>query len=805
MQLYERVRGEGMDSGVSKEYSARIDLLRKQYFSHRPVLCHERPLATTIAYRENEDDPVIIKKAKAFKKHCETKTVLIQDNELVVGNAGSRPRAGIFCPEIIWRWVEEELETINTRDWDPYTVSDETKEVLRDEVFPYWRGKSLEEWVIDTLPEETRHVTVDSPIIFLGEKLDSGPGQIGPDYEILLSQGLIGIKEHAEERIRTLDPEMERHSIDFLHAVMICCDGMIILSRRYAEEARRLADRESNETRKEELNRIAAVCERVPAYPARTFHEALQAVWFGQVGLNIEANAPSYSPGRFDQYIYPYYQKEVDAGKLTKEQAQELLECLWIKLSEVVWFSSEETAQYWAGYMPYQLLHVGGTDAQGNDATNELSYMCLEASIRVRLFQPSISILVDPKTPDDLLQKACELARLGDGHPSFFNNKVSIDMLLRKGVPAEAANECVVVGCSEVNSRHMYQWSSGPWYNIGAMVEFALSDGFSHVEKDYYGARTGNPRAFETYDQFYEAVKKQVKHYMHHNAIAGLILEIAHEKMLPLPFSSSIKSDCIQNAKDLTRGGARYNAGPGLTGVGIADTINSLAAVKKLVYEEKVLSMDDLLDAIESDFEGYEVIRQLLVKRAPKYGNDNEYVDSIAGTFTEDLVEEIERHTGKMGNKLHSAIVPTSANVPFGLGTWALPSGRKAFTPLADGISPNQGTDVKGPTSEVKSVARLKPWLHTIGTIFNMRFLPKSLQGKSGLTNMAALIRTYFEMGGFHVQFNVVSNETLRAAQEKPAEYQNLMVRVAGYSAYFVELAREVQNDIISRTEHALV
>jgi len=502
--------------------------------------------------------------------------------------------------------------------------------------------------------------------------------------------------------------------------------------------------------------------------------------------------------------MFPYYKRDIDAGKITKDQAQELLECLWIKLSEVVWFSSAETARYWAGYMPYQLLHVGGTDVQGNDATNELSYMCLEASIHVRLFQPSISILLDPKTPDDLLQKACTLARLGDGHPSFFNNEVSIDMLLKKGVPPEVANECVIVGCAEVNSRHMYQWSSGPWYNIGAIVEFALSDGFSHVKKDYYGARTGDPRSFETYEQFYHAVRKQIKHCMHHNSIAGLILEIAHEKMLPLPFSSSIKTDCIENAKDLTMGGARYNVGPGLTGVGIADAINSLSVVKKLVYEEKVLSMDDLLEAIESNFKGYEVIRQLLIKRAPKYGNDDEYVDSIASTFTEDLVAEIESHTGKMGNKLHSAIVPTSANVPFGLGTWALPSGRKAYTPLADGISPNQGTDVNGPTSVLKSVACLKPGLHRIGTILNIRFIPKSLEGKEGVANMAALIRTYFEMGGFHVQFNVVSNETLRAAQERPSEYQNLMVRVAGYSAYFVELAREVQNDIISRTEHAL-
>ena len=785
-----------------KNQNNRITKLKKQYFKHKPILCHERPLATTIAYMENENNPTIIKKAKAFKKHCEVKTTLIQDNELIVGNAGSKPRAGIFCPEIIWGWVEKELGTLEKREFDPYFATDETKEVLKKEVFPYWKNKSLEEYVISNLPEETSKITVNSPIIFLGEKLDSGPGQIGSDYQNILKKGFSGIKKEALKKLEQLDPTKRNSSYNFLKAVCICCDGIITLAKRYAHSAKILADMESSYTRKEELLKIANICEWVPAHPARNFHEALQAFWFGQIGLNIEANAPSYSPARFDQYIYPYLKKDLDSGLITMKEAQELLECLWIKLSEVVWLSGEDTARYWAGYMPYQLLTVGGTNSEGEDITNKLSYMCLDASINIRLFQPTISILVGPETPDSLLEKACDLAILGDGHPSFFNNHISTQMLRDKGIPLKLARQCVLVGCSEVNCPSMYQWSSGPWYSIGAMIELALSDGYNHIRKDYYGARTGNPHNFKIYKDFLTAVKRQISHFVHHCSIAGLILEIAHEKFLPLPFSSSFHNDCIEKGKDLTMGGARYNSGPGLTGVGIADAINSIATIKKVIYEDKLVTMDKLLDALEANFKGYEDIRQLLINKSPKYGNDNIYVDSIASGFTDMLVGEIEKHYGKLGYNLRSAIVPTSAGVPFGLEVWALPSGRKAHTPLSDGISPSQGTDRLGPTAVIKSVARLNPSKHRIGTIFNIRFIPQALKGLNGVKNLAALIRTYFSFGGFHVQFNVIDNETLKKAQKNPSDYKNLMVRVAGYSAYFVELAKEVQDDIISRTEH---
>jgi formate C-acetyltransferase len=787
---------------------ARIQRLREQYFRQRPILCHEKALATTQAYRENENDPIILRRAKAFKKTCETKTVLIQNDELIVGNAGCLPRAGVYCPELSL-WAEKELDTLEHREFDPYVVTEQTKKTLREEVFPYWKGKTLEEHILEKLPEKTRRVTTESGVIDLSLKLANGSGEIAPGYPKVLSKGFIGIKKEAEEKLKRLNPEEDQSAIDFLKAICICCEGIITLAKRYAIEARRLAEAETSASRKGELLKIAEICEWVPANPARTFYEALQSIWFVQIGLYIEATAPSYSPCRMDQYLYPFYKKDIEEGRLTKEQAQELLECLWIKFAENVWMQNDNAVRYFAGYMPFQMINVGGVNEGGEDASNELSYMFLQASIDVRLFQPTISILVDPCTPDDLLEKACELSKLGDGHPSFLNNQCAIEMILRHGfgIPLEEARNAVVIGCSEPQtwSGSMFQWTAGPYYNVGALIELALSDGFHHMSQEYIGARTGDPLQFEKYEDFYDAIKEQFSYLMKEYIVpANLAMEEGHEECLPLPYASSFHDNCIEKGKDLIMGGARYNSGPGINCIGIADGPNSLAAVKKLVFEEKVISMAELIRAIEANFEGFEDIRRLLLNRAPKWGNDNEYVDWIGRDLADFLVEEIGKYKGKKGNKLLSLLIPTSSHVPMGLAAWALPEGRKAGVPLADSIAPLQGTDVNGPTAVIKSITRLGLENHTIGSIFNMRFSPTVLEGEKGTKNLAALVRTYCELGGYHVQFNVVSNETLRAAQANPSEYQSLMVRVAGYSAYFVELPRELQDDIIARTEHTL-
>jgi formate C-acetyltransferase len=788
----------------TKKENTRIQRLRKQYLGYKPALCPERAVAYTRAYRENENDPIIIRRAKGFKKTCETKSVSIQNDELIVGNAGCLPRAGIYCPDITWKWVKDELDTVENRPFDPYVVTEQTKELLRREVFPYWEGKSSEENILKKLSEKVRLVTVGSGVIDLSLKLVNSSGEYAPGYPNVIAKGFVGIRKKAEEKLERLSPEDDQPAIDFLNAVRLCCDGIMTLAQRYAAEARRLAEAEASAPRKKELLKIAETCEWVPANPARTFYEALQSLWFIQICCYMEGTAPSYSPCRMDQYMYPFYRRDIDGELLTKKQAQELLECLWIKFSENTWFLDSNAVRYFTGYMPFQLVQVGGVNSKGEDASNELSYMMIQASMDARLFQPSISILVDPATPDELLEKACELAKLGDGHPSFFNNQLVIEMLRKRGISLGEARAGCLVGCSEVQTRSgsMFQWTSGPYYSPGSLIELALGDGFSHRCQDFIGARTGDPRQFKTYEDFYQAVKKQFRYMMKEYIVpANRAMEEGHAELLQMPFGSSFHDDCIEEGKDLIMGGARFNSGPGINCIGIADGINSLAAVKKLVFDDKVISMDELIRAIEVDFEGFEDIRRLLLNRGPKWGNDDPYVDSIGRDLGDFFAEEVGQYEGRLGNILLSTLIPTSSHVPMGLGVWALPEGRKAYVPLADSIAPLQGTDVNGPTADIKSVTKLGLANHIVGSIFNMRFSPAVLEGERGTKNLAALIRTYNELGGFHIQFNVISSETLRDAQANPTEYPSLMVRVAGYSAYFTELPTELQDDIISRTE----
>lgn len=574
----------------------RIAILKEELLNTKPFLCHERALELTRAFKENENESYIVKKAIGFNRLCNNKTIKIYDNELIVGNMGSARRAGLFSPDIVWDWTEAELDTIATREYDPYDVSEETKKIVREEILPYWKGKSVTELMEDLMPAETHKLAWDSPIMFLGEKADGGPGQICPDLEQAFRKGFAGIKAESEERLEEAKKTGDKEKIDFYRATALCADGMITIGRRYSELAAKMAEEETDPVRKKELEEIAEACSNVPAHTPRTFQETLQFIFSLQMGLFFEVNAFSYSPGRLDMITYPYYRKDVEENGLEKERAQELIECLWIKFSEVVNYqASAESAKFWAEYIPYQNIQVGGFDADGNDASNELSYMMLDACIHVRLFQPTSGIIVAPNTPDALLEKAVELAKLGDGHPSFFSATALKDMIMKKGIPEREANLASLAGCSEPKCPGLYQWSSDPWYNLGAIAEYALSDGYARTRDDYYGARTGDPRTFETYEDYLNAVQKQVDYFMHHLAIANMCEEVSHEKYMPLPFESSFHSTCMEKGLDVTRGGSKYNLSPGLTGTGLADLANSVAAVKKLVYDDKVLTMDQLV------------------------------------------------------------------------------------------------------------------------------------------------------------------------------------------------------------------
>lgn len=794
------------DEKVALGSTKRVQGLRKMYFSQpMPYLCHEKALATTNVYRETEGEPTVLRRAKSFKRTCETKTILIQDDELIVGTAGYRPRSALVSPEVSWDWLKDELDRVSERKQDPYMATDETKRILKEEVFPYWQGKSVYEYFLEHVPEATKRVVVNTGITDVLIKSQSGSGEFAPGHEnIILPKGYRGIMKEAEDHIRRLDPskESDRRKIDFLKGVCICCESIILLGQRYADEARRMAKIEKSPQRRDELLKIAEICEWVPGNPPRTFHEALQMILFTQIGIYIENNTNGVSPGPFDQYMYPYYKRDIDEGRMTKAEALELIECLWIKLSEITWLHSEQDAKFYAGYLPYQNICVGGMTIDGKDRTNEVSYLCLQATKNIRMIQPSLSVRIHKNTPDEFLDSVCELIKVGTGFPAVFNEHILVKMLLNKGVGPEDAHNGMIVGCVEPNvGGKMSQWSDGGHYNFGSGVEFALSNGYHHVTKQYLGLRTGDPLKFDTFDKLVDAVKKQIADSIKHIAIANSIMEDAHRKLLPYPFVSGLIEGCVANGIDREWGGAKYDAGPALIGTGVADVANSLAAVKKLVHEDKAISMKELIEAIDANFEGYEPLRLMLINRVPKYGNDDDYVDNFARDLADFVFEEVTKYKSRKGCNLISGLYPLTSNVPHGMAVWALPSGRKAGLPLADGISPNPGTDLKGPTAAVKSVAKLDHSKHTVGILYNMKFTPSALKGEKGTKNLGTLIRAYFDLGGFHVQFNVIDTKTLRAAQANPSEYRHLLIRVAGYSAYFVELSHEVQEDIISRTE----
>jgi formate C-acetyltransferase len=796
-------RGSGADLGDGA--SPRIARLRRQYFTHKPSVCLERALAYTEVFSETEGEPIVLRRAKGLRRTCETKTILIQDDELIVGNAGRKPRTGVLGPEMSNFWFDKELDTLSDRPQDPYLVDDEQKRLFRERIHPYWRGKTVIEHWLKRVPADTRALGYETGVIDVEIKTESGPGEIAPGYgEILLPRGWGGVRRWAEERLAALDttdPASDEKRY-FLEAVVISCEAMGVLARRHAEAARELAATSPPE-RAAELERVAAACEWIAEEPPRTFHEALQLIWFAQMSLMLELNAPSYSPNRMDQYLDPYYQAGVASGELTREDAQELLECLWVKLAEQCWILNTNCSQYFAGYTAFQNVTVGGVKADGEDATNDVSYLLLQASMDVRLNQPSLAVRLHRNCPEEFLRKVCELSRLGTGFPAIHNDEVGIKALLRKGVTTEEARDWCLVGCVEPNlPGRLHQWSDYGHYNFGSAVEFALFGGEHLLSGRRLGLRTGDPDEFTTFEQFEAAVMAQLAEQLRHIAIQGHVTEALHRELLPCPLASALMLDCIENGADLLRGGARHKRGPGTLGIGLSDGANSLAAVKRLVYDEQRLTMGQLREALRADFEGREEVRDLCLA-APKYGNDDDEVDQYVRRFAHLVVTEHDKYATLTGGTMMPSWYPVSSNVPQGMTVAALPSGRKAGRPLADGVSPNQGTDRLGPTAVLRSVGKFQHEDLDGGTLLNVKFEPQVVAGEEGLQRFAAYLRGFLDLPIYHVQFNVVDEETLRCAQAQPDEYRSLLVRVAGYSAFFVELHKDIQDDIISRTANA--
>ncbi len=832
------------------EKSARIDKLIDNLYAKMPEIESARGLLVTESYKQTEELPIIRRRSAAFAHILRNLPIVIRDGELIVGSATLAPRGCQVFPEYSYEWLEAEFDTVETRAADPFYISERTKEELRG-AYPYWKGKTNSDLAKANMSPEAYEAFVTHGMFTPGNYFYNGIGHVNVNYKKVLEKGYRGIMAEAVEAQKALsvsDPEYVRRN-NFLQAVVESCEAVVEYARRYAKLAKEMAQREGNPDRKAELLKIATTCMRVPEFPATSFYEACQSFWFVQLLLQVESSGHSISPGRFDQYMYPYYKKDREEGKITLEQAQELLDCIWVKLNDINKVRDAGSADGFAGYGMFQNLIVGGQNIHGMDATNDLSYMCLEAAMHVPLPQPSISIRVWNGSPQPLLVKAAALTRLGTGLPAYYNDEIIIPSIMARGLTLEDARDYCIIGCVEPQKGAKTDgWHDAAFFNMCRPMELVFSNG---VDKGVQiGPETGDVTKMTSFEEFFNAYKAQQSYFIKLLVNANNAIDVAHATRCPLPFQSCMVDDCIGRGKSLQEGGAIYNfTGP--QGFGIANNTDGLLAVKQLVFEQKTVGMSEFKEALEANFgyglqpaaaervtgevvlslakAGVEIteevvktvygevatagsipeekkarfreIKRLIDETCPKYGNDIYEVDMFAREVGNTYTKEVEKYKNPRGGIFQAGLYPVSANVPLGAQTGATPDGRLAFTPIADGIGPASGRDVKGPTATANSVAKLEQGVASNGTLLNQKFHPSALAGMSGLTKFVALIRSYFDQKGMHMQFNVVTRETLLDAQKNPEKYKTLVVRVAGYSALFTTLSRSLQDDIIARTE----
>ena len=777
-----------------------LGVKRNQAVTHE--LFPFRAVAATKSYQETEGKPIVFRRAKILERILSEQPVHIQEEELIVGKKTLKPRGSPVFPEINCSWLERDLDIIATRSNTPFYVSEETKIVLLKEVFPYWQGHQIYDRIMELVPEEIWRA--DSHGVIYNYFTSRTIGHITVGYSKVLNKGMKGIKTDIQEALSKLhskDPEYINKK-QFLEAVSSACDAAVMFAGRYADEAHRIASVEKDRRRKEELKRIAQVCKKVPASPARTFHEALQSFWFTQLVLNLETNGHAISPGRFDQYMYPFYRHSLDSGELSEEEAQELLDLLWVKLDEITIAKDSGESDTSSSYPEFQNLNIGGLTPDGQDATNELSYMCLTALEHVKLPQPQLSAQISTKTPHKFLLRCCELLKYGMGLPALFNSDTIVLGMVNRGKKLEDARSGSVNGCVSPNCDGKDRMASSGYFNLVKCLELALNDGIDRLTGEQLSPKTGNPCKFSTFNNVINAFKQQVSYFVELKVKYDNIIRDIYATHCPVPFTSAVIDDCIKKGLDWHNGGARYNQAV-ISGVGLGTITDALSAIKKHIFDEKNFTMAELKKALDEDFHGHEILRQVLINKTPHYGNDDDYADSLAVLTQKIFCEEVERYRDIQGAKYYVNLLPTTAHIALGKLTGATPDGRHAHAWLSEGISPVQGCDKLGPTAVAKSVSKLDH-ARCNGTLLNMKITPQILKNGEDLFKLAGLIRGYFGLGGHHVQFNIIDERTLRNAQKHPESYRNLLVRVAGYSDYFVLLSPDIQEEIISRTEHSL-
>lgn len=781
----------------------RVAMLRKQSLEAVPSISTERAELITEFYQKSATETlsVPVKRALAFKYILENKTICINEGELIVGERGPKPKATPTYPELCCHSLKD-LDILNSREKIPYVVTEEARKIYEEKIIPFWKGKSMRDIIFKEMSEEW----LDSynSGIFTEFMEQRAPGHTVLDDKIY-KKGLLDFKKDIKQHLEQLDFLNDLEAYDKqqqLRAMDICIDAVITYAKRHAEKALELAEKEKDSKRKKELVKIAEVCNHVPANAPRNLWEALQAYWFVHLGVITELNTwDSFSPGRIDQHMYPFYKKGIEDGTLTREEAKELFQCLWIKFNNQpappkVGVTAAESGTY----TDFANVSSGGLKADGSDGVNEVSYLFLEVVDEMRLLQPSASIQLSKKNPDSFIKKACEVIRKGWGQPSIFNTEAIVEELLRQGKSVEDARCGGASGCVETGAFGKESYILTGYFNLVKILEITLHNGLDPQTGKQLGLKTGDATQFTFFEELFAAFKRQIKHFIDIKIKGNNIIERLYANYMPAPFLSTVIDDCIAKGKDYNNGGARYNTNY-IQGVGLGSITDSLASIKYNVFDKKRITMEELLSVLNANYEGNEKIRLMFLNKTPKYGNDDDYADEITQQVFEAFYEEVNGRRNTKGGVYRINLLPTTCHVYFGSVIGATPDGRKAHEPLSEGISPVQGADRNSPTAVIKSASKIDH-VRTGGTLLNQKFTPAILEGEDGLNKLSQLVRAYFKLDGHHIQFNVVSADTLRAAQAEPEKYRDLIVRVAGYSDYFCDLSTELQNEIINRTEH---
>lgn len=779
---------------MEKLMSQRIQILKDKMLSAPRYASIEQARIITRVYQENEHLSIPKKRALSLKAAMEELEIGFEKEELIVGNRTKGVRYGVVFPESGCSWVNNEFETLPTRPQDQFHVKEKDIQEFREKIYPYWKGKSMEDVIKHHGGQEIQSI---AKVVKINQK-DHAQGHICPDSALWLKMGPLGIMNQAQEKLKTCEESQK----EFYECVVLVMQGACTFMKRYHDMIMENID-EVEEPYQQSLRTVANNCLNLTKRPPETFHEAVQSLWFLFVLLHMESNASSFSPGRMDQYLYPYYQKDIESGKISMEDALDILECLWLKFNQIVYLRNQNSAKYFAGFPIGFNIAIGGEDENGNDTYNELSLLCLQCQYDLGLPQPNLSVRLNRNSSHELMQKAIEVVSKGSGMPQFFNDEAIVHALMELGIEKKDALNYAIVGCVELTTHgNNLGWSDAAMFNLNKALELTLNHGKCLLTHEQIGLDLGGLDTYQTFEDLEKAFQQQIDYFIDKMMQCEVIVEKAHQDCLPTAFLSSVIDDCLENGLDVTKGGAKYNLS-GIQMIQIANLADSLAAMKQLVYDDQVIDAKELLAALQSDFKGYEIIQTMLLNKVPKYGNDVEWVDRLGAKWAEYFRSRMKDYTNYRGGPYHTGMYTVSAHVPMGENVGASPDGRNALTPLADGgMSPVYGRDLKGPTAVLKSVSRLNNTLTTNGGLLNMKFLPEFFETKNGMNKFENFLRAFVDLKVPHIQFNVVRREDLEDAQICPQLHKSLTIRVAGYTAYFVELAHKLQDEIIERTTY---